>query len=295
MSLEQDLSRIEQLACWRGRPQIFPLPGGMTNRNYRVRDDAGMHVARLGEDVPHHGIERWHEVALARAAQAAGLSPEVEHAEPGVLVMRFIEGRPLTAAEIRDPARLPAVAALIRRCHQEMGRHLDGPSLSFCPFQTVRRYAAALRSQGSPWSDRLDELLALNDRLQRSLAPAAPVIAHNDLLSGNLLDDGSRLWLIDWDYAARGDGLFDLANLATNNGFGPEGEVALLEAYYETRVGGSLLQQLRILRVASLLRETLWSMVSEMHPTVDFDYAGYTRTQLRRLEAEVARFNGGGC
>lgn len=295
MPSDADILRIRQLPCWRGIPDIAPLAGGMSNRNYRVRDAAGLHVARLGEEAPHHGIERWHELAMSRAAHAAGMSPEVEHAEPGILVMRYIEGRTLTSSDLRDPGRLPAIAALIRRCHREIGTHWSGPVRTFCPFQTVRDYAAALRSKHSPWSDRLDELTALNERLQRSLPPAEPVFAHNDLLAGNLLDDGRRLWLIDWDYAARGGALFDLANLATNNGFGPAEEAALLGAYFGSPAGGATLHQLRTLRVASLLRETLWSMVSELHPAVDFDYAGYTRTQLRRLEAELVRFHGGGC
>ena len=76
MSVPADLARIAALPCWRGPPHAEPLSGGMTNRNYLVRDRAGRHVVRLGADVPHHMILRWHELAVARAAHAAGLSPE---------------------------------------------------------------------------------------------------------------------------------------------------------------------------------------------------------------------------
>ena len=39
------------------------------------------------------------------------------------------------------------------------------------------------------------------------------------------------------------------------------------------------------MKCASLLRETLWSMVSELHSTLDFDYRAYTAENLRRFEA----------
>ena len=288
MSLSADHARIAALPCWRGVPHAETLSGGMTNRNYVVRDDAGRHVVRLGRDMPHHMILRWHELAAARAAQAAGLSPEIEHAQPGVLVMRFIDGRSLTAADIADPARLPALADLLRRCHRDLPRHLVGPALAFWPFQVVRSYLATLRAGPTPWRDRLAGFQALADRLEDGLAPMPFVFAHNDLLPANLIDDGRRLWLIDWDYAGFGSPLFDLANLASNAGLDAAVQDALLEAYFGAPPDAALRRDMAAMRAASLLRETLWGMVSELHPAVDFDYAAYTRATLARLEAELA-------
>jgi thiamine kinase-like enzyme len=281
-----DAARIAALPCWRGAPRIAPLAGGMTNRNYVVEDGAGRHVVRLGADMPHHMILRWHEAAAARAAHAAGLSPEIEHAEPGVLVMRHVDGRSLTPEDMR--ARLPAIAALLRRCHRELPRHLAGPALAFWPFQVVRSYIAALRAAASPWAARLDGFAALADRLEDGLAPMPFVFGHNDLLAANLIDDGRRLWLIDWDYAGFGSPLFDLANLASNNALSSGDEAALLEAYFGAPADAALRRDMAAMRIVSLLRETLWSMVSELHPAVAFDYAAYTRENLARLEAEIA-------
>ncbi len=288
MSVPADLARIAALPCWRGPPHAEPLSGGMTNRNYLVRDRAGRHVVRLGADVPHHMILRWHELAVARAAHAAGLSPEIEHAESGVVVMRFVDGRSLTPADIAEPARLPALADLLRRCHHDLPRHLVGPALAFWPFQVARSYLATLRAGPTPWRDRLASFETLNDRLEDGLQPMPFVFAHNDLLAANLIDDGRRLWLIDWDYAGFGSPLFDLANLASNNGLDAAAQDALLEAYFRTPPSAALRRDMAAMRAASLLRETLWSMVSELHPAVDFDYAAYTRETLARLEAEVA-------
>lgn len=287
---ETDTDRVRQLPCWHGALSVAPLAGGMTNRNYLVEDSRGKHVVRLGQDVPHHHLLRWHELAVSRAAHAAGLSPEVEYAEPGALVMRFLEARTLTPEEVRDPARIPAIVDLLKRCHRELPLHLHGPTLTFWPFQVVRSYAVELRALRSPWAHRLDSFLNLNKELERHLTRAPLAFGHNDLLAGNLLDDGQRLWLIDWDYAGFSTPLFDLANLATNNGFTDAQETSLLESYFEGSVDDSLLRAYRAMRVVSLLRETMWGMVSELYPAKEFDYATYTRENLLRLEEEITHY-----
>ena len=124
----------------------------------------------------------------------------------------------VSSAVPTDPLQLLADAALLRRCHRELPLHLRGPSLAFWPFHVLRAYAAWLREAGSAWRDRLDGLVALAAEAEAGLSPAPTVFAHNDLLAANLVDDGSRLWLIDWDYAGWGSPVFDLANLAANNG-----------------------------------------------------------------------------
>ena len=68
-----------------------PLGGGITNVNFTVDDAGERYVVRIGEDIPVHGVYRVNELASARAAHAAGISPEIVHAEPGALVMRYSE------------------------------------------------------------------------------------------------------------------------------------------------------------------------------------------------------------
>ena len=82
-------TRAESLPCWRGPVEAEPLPGGMTNINFVVRDGGERFVVRIGDDIPVHQVMRFNERAASLAAHAAGLSPEVIHAEPGALVMRL--------------------------------------------------------------------------------------------------------------------------------------------------------------------------------------------------------------
>jgi len=116
------------------------------------------------------------------------------------------------------------------------------------------------------------------------------VFGHNDLLTANFIDDGKRLWLLDWDYAGYNTALFDLANLSSNNELSPEQEDWILKAYYQQPVTDRLRRRLAAMKCASLLRETLWSIVSEIHSTLDFDYVSYTRKNLSRFENAFEAF-----
>jgi thiamine kinase-like enzyme len=283
-------ARAEKLSCWRGPVAAEPLGGGMTNTNFLVRDGGEKFVVRIGEDIPVHQVMRFNERAASIAAHAAGLAPEVIHAEPGALVMRFIEGRTLTPEDVRRPDILPRVVDLVRRCHHEMPKHLRGPALIFWPFHVLRDYAATLTAGQSRWAPELPRLRALVARFEAELGPTEIVFGHNDLLPSNLIDDGGRLWLIDWDYAGFSAPLFDLANLATNSRFEPDEERALLSLYYGAAPDPLLMRTFAAMRCVSLMRETLWSMVAEIHSTIYFDFPAYTVEQRARFEEALARF-----
>ena len=116
------------------------------------------------------------------------------------------------------------------------------------------------------------------------------VFGHNDLLPANFIDDGERLWLIDWDYAGFNSPLFDLGGLASNNGLSLAQEDWMLETYFERPVDDALRRRYQAMKCASLLRETMWSMVSEIHSDIDFDYAAYTAENLGAFQAAVKEF-----
>jgi thiamine kinase-like enzyme len=286
-------ARIAALPLWQRRPRIEPLAGGITNRNFRVDDGRGRYVVRLGDDIPEHGILRFNELAASRAAHAAGLSPAVRHAEPGILVLDWIEGRTLAPEDVRQPATLARILPLIRTCHREVALHLRGPVLAFWVFHIVRDYAAFLAGRGSRHAPRLPALLAAAARLEAAAGPFDIVFGHNDLLAANLIDDGARLWLLDWDYAGFNTPLFDLGGLASNNGLAPAQETALLEGYFGRPADSGLRRRYGAMKCASLLRETMWSMVSELTSTLAFDYAAYTAENLARFEAALAAFDAG--
>ena len=282
------------LKIWKGPVDPQPLGGGITNVNFVVEDGGEKFVVRVGKDILVHQVLRFNELAASRAAFAAGISPEVVHAEPGALVLRFVEGRTLSAEDVRAPGMLERLLPLVRACHREIPRHLRGPALIFWVFHVLRDYAETLKEGGSAHLDQLPDLMAKAEVLEAAVGPIDLVFGHNDLLAGNFIDEGQRVWLIDWDYAGFNSPLFDLGGLASNNELSPEQEDWLLEHYFEAPVTDQLRRRYAAMKCASLLRETLWSMVSEIHSELDFDYAGYSAENLARFRAALAEFEGQG-
>ena len=126
--------RVINLDFWASPVEPEPLAGGITNTNFIVDDQGERFVVRVGEDIPVHGVMRFNEVAAARAAYAAGISPEIVYSAQGVFIMRYIEGRTFTEPEVREPKNLERIIHLIRVCHNEIPKHFKGPALVFWPF-----------------------------------------------------------------------------------------------------------------------------------------------------------------
>src|SRR4029079_19236600 len=121
-------ARVAALAIWSGRVEPFPLTGGITNQNFTVEDSGRRYVFRVGNDILVHGVMRANELAASRAAHLAGLSPSVVHAEPGIVVFDFVEGRTFTAKDVGTPSNLERLVDMVRRCHRDIPRYLRGPA-----------------------------------------------------------------------------------------------------------------------------------------------------------------------
>lgn len=283
-------TRAASLACWSGPVEAQPIAGGLTNANFRVEERGKAYFVRIGEDIPVHGILRFHEQSVSRAAHACGLSPEVVHAEPGALVLRYIDGRTLQPEDICRQSTLEKIIPLLARCHRQLPLYLRGPTLAFWVFHVIRDYAHSLRDSQSRWTSELPRLLGAAERLEQAIQPTPFVFGHNDLLAANFIDDGTRLWLIDWDYAGWGSPLFDLGGLASNSDLDAAQELWLLEAYFEKPADDALRRSYTAMKCASLLREAMWSMVSELNPATDFDYGAYAVDYLARFDHAHAEF-----
>ena len=290
-SLESVEARVHRLPCWSGPVRATALAGGISNHGFLVEDGAGKYVARFGDDVPAHLVVRASELAASRAAHAAGIAPAVVYDAPGVLVLEFIDGKTLAPSDVADDAMLVRILALVRRCHRDVPAHLVGPAPLFWPFHSLRHYARVLRAAGSAHSARLDDLMAAAVSLEAAVGAIDLVFAHNDLLAANLIDDGRRLWLIDYEYAGFSSPLFDLGNLASNNGLDGRQESWLLENYFERALDDGLRRRYQAMKVTSLLREAMWSMVCELHSRLDFDYGAYAKDYLARFDAAYGSFN----
>lgn len=201
--------RIRALPLWNGGIDISPLKGGLSNESFLVRDGNGSHVVRFGRDFPFHHVLREREIMTARAAHAAGFGPEIRYAERGVMVSAFLGAKTYDGDDVR--ANRIRIAQLIRAFHGEMPRYVSGPGFMFWVFHVIRDYARTLRADNSRMKDELPGYLAIAEGLERTQMSMPIIFGHNDLLPANFLDDGSRLWLIDFEYAGFNTAMFDLA------------------------------------------------------------------------------------
>jgi len=265
--------RVTALSCWSGAITCKALAGGLTNRNYLVRDGGQQFVARLCDDRQFLGIDRRNERLCQIAAGEAGVAPEVTHFEQGILVSRFLDARTLADDDLQELDLLQRLAQIIRQIHSASDR-LTGELLFFCPFQTVRTYTQTARDHGAVLPPDIDQLVEDSRKLSHQMSPFRPTLCHNDLLAANIMDDGDRLWIVDWEYGGIGNPLFDLAGVSANAGLSNQMEVHLLEAYTGS-VSDTLLHEVRILKTASLLRESLWAVIQTVMSDFDFDYAEY--------------------
>ena len=282
---ESHAEQIRSLPIWSAPIRLQPLGGGITNRNYLVDDAGERFVARIGAELLILGIDRRNEAQCHRAAQSLGVAPPLVYGENGVLVSRFVPGRTLNAASAREPGVAPRLAQVLRQLHEGWDG-LIGELLFFCPFQASRTYVATSRRLGAALPGDIDEMLETARRLSRTIAPFTPTLCHNDLLPANILDDGDRIWIVDWEYAGMGNPLFDLAGISANCGYSEEQEIALLESY-RGELRHQDLYELRVLKVASLLRDALWGVVQTAVSDLDFDYHEYARYHFEKYRSAL--------
>jgi thiamine kinase-like enzyme len=261
--------------------KVSPLKGGLTNRNYRLDCEGERFVLRvMGDNSRLLGINRRAEHACLQAAHAIGIGPEVVAFFPdkGALVTRFVTGRVLVPEALKSPAILRRVVASLRGYHEK-----SNGAGTFSAFETVRRYYAQACKRKVAFPRNIRRALRILARIENEAGVADRVChCHNDLLSSNLVDDRRRVWILDWEYGGAGDLFFDLGNLAANNLFDREQESQLLQ-YYFGKARPADLRRLRLMRLASDMREAMWGFLQTRISKLDFDYQTYARRHYKRF------------
>ena len=275
-------NKIKSLPIWKNLENIEPLEGGITNLNFLVSDSGSKSVVRLGSDIPEHLVYRSNEIIVSEAAYQIGVSPKLIYNEPGVLVLEFIESKTLEPRTVRE--NLNKIVPIIRKIHDEIPNKLSGQPQIFWVFYVIKYYSNYLLNNNSSHISLIPSLLKKAEKLEKLSSPREIVFGHNDLLAANFLDDGSKIWVVDWEYGGFNDPLFDIGGLSSNNDLDENLENEVLEMYFKEKPSKDLIIKYNAMKTASLLRETMWSMVSEITSKIEFNYAEYTSDNLKKFE-----------
>ena len=274
-------SVMDRVPGWAGRSRtVEPLGGGITNRNYRVVVDGEVFVIRVPAQTGSLlGIDRGLEHQASRLAATCGIGPDVvAFIEPeGVLVTRYIVGRPVTDDAVHDPVMLERIAQSLRRIHQA-----GSIAAGFSPFRVVEAYALTATRHGGQLPAAYERARPIAVDIERALRSEPAVLCHNDLLNANFIDDGASIRIVDWEYAGMGDRFFDFGNFAVNHQLSEEDEGRLLSAYFG-RVTGGQHARLRLMRLMSDYREAMWGVLQQAISELDFDFAAYAGKHFDRL------------
>jgi len=280
---------ISSIPIWQNKIIISKIDGGITNQNFLVEDGIKKYFVRVGKDIPEHLVYRSNEIIASKVASSLQISPKVIFNNDDLQVIDFVNGSTLDEKGIKE--NLNSIISIIKKVHFDMPKNLYGQSMIFWVFHVIRHYSKFIEENKTKYTSMLAELLKKSDLIEKNSSPFQIVFAHNDLLPANFIKGDKQIWLIDWEYAGYNTPLFDLGGLSSNNNFNEKDDIILLENYYEQKVTDEIIKKFKCLKSASLLRETMWSMVSEISSKIDFDYSSYTNENLIKFNKSFKDLN----
>jgi thiamine kinase-like enzyme len=263
MSMPDIDTRLAKLTLWGGPIDVEPLPGGMTNRNLLIRSPLGRFVARVAGNSRVHGIDRLAEQAATRAAARAGLGPELVWAEADLMILRHVEGHTLESSDFARNPMPGRIVALLRRIDDVMPGLYDGPTLDRTPAALLWHYSRELLALPNRWCEAVAALMPTVAELTTRLGPMPRGFAHNDIHGANIIDDGDRLWLVDWEYAGRGQAMVDVASLVNNGLFSQASAQEVLATWLGRPPHLQDLADLAAMRLAAALRDLFWGYAQD--------------------------------
>ena len=272
---------------WTGRRVTnAQIPAGLTNQNYRVEvDGTPMFVRIPGTATELLAVDRGNELHNTMSAAKAGVAPRVLHVLPAwnVFVTEWLPGQTMSNDAFAMPRMPTRIAATLRRLHA-------GPRFrdDFNMFRLAEGYLRLVDRRAIPIPAGYRERLGLIPRIEAALAnnPLSTVPCHNDLLAENYLDDGERLWIVDYEYSGNNDPSFELGNTCQELGFDDVLAGELCAAYFGEATP-ALLARMRLQMIMSDVGWTLWAAIQAQISTIDYDFTGWAKERWTRAAAKL--------
>jgi thiamine kinase-like enzyme len=267
-ALDRLLDKVPEL---RGSRQVEELAGGLTNRNYKVASEQGAYVVRVSpREADALAINRENEYENSVRAAASGVGAPVIAflPEDGITVIGFLDGETYTDGSFQAPGVIPRVAHAVRQLHGGQRFVND-----FNMFEIQRQYLTMVRHNGFRLPDGYQEFEPHVARIKAALAvnDDGTVPCNNDLLAANFIDDGAKIWLIDYEYAGNNDACFELGNIWSECHLTRDQLTELIGSYY----GRPLRNKVARAQLQGLMSRygwTLWASIQDGSSPLDFDF-----------------------
>lgn len=265
-------TRIHALA---DATSISLLEGGLTNTSYRINANSKSFVMRVCNEAGNLlGIDRDNERINTQRAHLAGVGPEVIDFLPDerILVLDWIEATTIQKKDFHlQPDLLERIAVAVRTLHN--GPAFDG----IFHFPTLRhKYLKTVQEAGYFLPDQYLDLEPLVLQLENTIAasPEKLVPCNNDLLAENFLDDGKKIWIIDYEYAGQNEASFEIGNLASENALSEDQLTILCDAYWQKHIP-SKIHRAKVWSVIAKFGWVLWASIQEVVSPISFDFRSW--------------------
>jgi thiamine kinase-like enzyme len=280
---------LEDIPAVAGRPrQLEELPGGLTNRNVKVTTPDAVYVARCTDTARNLlAIDRDAEYYNSVAAEQAGVGAPVIDYRPdlGILLLGYLNGKTLCNDDFQRPEVVAKVAAGCRALH-------GGPRFRsrFDMFERQSSYLKTVQDHGFKIPHDYLEYAETFGEIQDALTATdqTTVPCNNDLLAGNFIEDGARVWLIDYEYSGNNDPCFELGNIWSECGLSTDQLGELVTSYYGQRLRHKIARA-HLQGIVAKYGWTLWGCIQSGSSALEFDFWGWA---MERYEAVVAEFKG---
>lgn len=289
---------LNQVPRLQVRNEVSELSGGLTNKNLKIATPTGDYVARISSNKSALlSIDRNAEYENSKIAAAIGIGAPVYDFLPefGLLVIKFLEGKTFNSDDVAK--NLTRVAAAVKILHTAK------PFVSeFDMFIIQQKYLKIVSERGFKMPDKyisfFDQITQMKKAL--SILDEGKVPCNNDLLAANFIDDGKKIWLIDYEYSGNNDACFELGNIYSESNLSYDQLIELVTAYY----GKSRPEKVARAWLFALLARygwTLWASIQDSISDLEFDFwdwgmqkyevaqRDFTSTEFKKALEEVSR------
>lgn len=278
---------IELISTWRGKSVSFkPINGGITNRNFKVIVDQKPYFVSISDKTSKLlGVNLFNKYFNSKICEKLELSPKIIHflASEGVLISDFFSLPHLSVKTLHNSEVQKRLIIALHKLHK--GPNFKG---TFDMFNLIKYFLKIAKQKNIEFPADFDDCLIKADTIGKALEPYRKklVPCHNDLVPENLLDDGQKIYLIDFDYSGQNDICFELGNLCVEAKFNDIQVEELINAYFG-RVDKEVLSRTHLHGILSDIGWSLWSFIQTRISSIDFDFKTYGLNRWKRVVNEI--------